>query len=160
MIPEGFLFSREEGGLLSDAERGGFVASPKEEATASITAETANGNQLKMAPTGGVTVKAAEVYMFYLGEFVLAKAGTVKAGRFYLYNPNYVNTPDNQGSSGAREFLQIVVEEPTGINDALHLMNNDQLLMDNWYDLQGRRIDSRKLPKGLYIHNGRKVVVK
>jgi hypothetical protein len=46
------------------------------------------------------------------------------------------------------------------MSDALHLMNNEQLLMDNWYDLQGRKVENHNLPKGLYIHNGRKVVVK
>ena len=29
-----------------------------------------------------------------------------------------------------------------------------------WYDLSGRRIESSKLKKGVYIHNGRKVVIK
>ena len=31
---------------------------------------------------------------------------------------------------------------------------------DVWYDLSGRKVVKDKLPKGIYIHNGRKVVVK
>lgn len=31
---------------------------------------------------------------------------------------------------------------------------------DAWFDLQGRRIDSSKLNKGLYLHNSKKVIIK
>ena len=31
---------------------------------------------------------------------------------------------------------------------------------DEWYDLQGRRLESRPTTKGLYIHHGRKVIIR
>ena len=46
-------------------------------------------------------------------------------------------------------------DETTGIRD---LMINDSE-SDVWYNLRGQRIDT-PTKKGLYIHNGRKVVVK
>ena len=59
-------------------------------------------------------------------------------------------------------------EEPTGINDA-SLMNNEQCVMSNAvYDLQGRRVADNyelctmnyALPKGVYIVKGKKIVIK
>jgi hypothetical protein len=48
-------------------------------------------------------------------------------------------------------------DETTGIQS----MSGDSSSMDNneWYDLQGRRV-SQPTKKGLYIRNGKKVVVK
>ena len=37
---------------------------------------------------------------------------------------------------------------------------NGQLTMDNYYDLQGRRIDSNSVRKGVYIVGKKKVVMK
>jgi hypothetical protein len=31
---------------------------------------------------------------------------------------------------------------------------------DAWYDMQGRKLDSKPTQKGLYIHNGKKIVIK
>ena len=55
--------------------------------------------------------------------------------------------------------------ETTGISDASHLMDNGQWIMDNkagagWYSLDGRRLSGKPTKKGLYIHNGRKVVIR
>ena len=98
--------------LLSDAEASGFVASPKDPSTPEVTAQTKNSNLLKVS-AGGETVKAAQIYMFYKGEFVLTKAGTLGEGKFYLNNPNYTDTPtnENSGSSNARGLLQFVIDD-------------------------------------------------
>jgi hypothetical protein len=32
--------------------------------------------------------------------------------------------------------------------------------MDNWYDLNGRKLQGKPTRKGVYIQNGQKVVVK
>ena len=55
--------------------------------------------------------------------------------------------------------------EATGILEAAPLNDKGQMINDKWYDLQGRlivngKLSNGKLPKGLYIHNGKKVVVK
>lgn len=148
--------------LLSASASGetGYVVEEKNESIADISESTVNSNLLKMAPEGGVPVETAQVYLFYEGEFVLTKAGTITEGKFYLHNPNYTETPADPGASPARGTLLIVEEDPTGMGDAMHLMNNGQLLNNHWYDLQGRKIENHKLSKGLYIHNGRKVIVK
>ena len=148
--------------LLSDSEASGFVVTEKNENIDDISEGTVNSNLLKMAPEEGVPVENAQVYIFYKGEFVLTKAGTIAEGKFYLYNPNYTETetPAAPAPIPSRASLMIVEEEPTGMGDVLHFMNNEQLLNNDWYDLQGRKIESHKLSKGLYIHKGRKVIVK
>ena len=148
--------------LLSASASGetGYVVEEKNESIADISESAVNSNLLKMAPEGGVPVETAQVYIFYEGEFVLTKAGTITEGKFYLHNPNYTETPADPGASPARGTLLIVEEDPTGMGDAMHFMNNEQLLNNHWYDLQGRKIENHKLSKGLYIHNGRKVIVK
>ena len=49
-------------------------------------------------------------------------------------------------------------DDATGISDALRLNDKGQMTNDNFYDLQGRKIE--KPTKGLYIHNGKKVIIK
>ncbi len=61
-------------------------------------------------------------------------------------------------SDPARELKLDFGGETTGISDAMRLMNNEQLIMNNGvYDLQGRRV--AQPTRGLYIVNGRKVLV-
>ena len=45
----------------------------------------------------------------------------------------------------------------TAINSA-SLNDNEEMINDNWYDLQGRRI-AKPTKAGLYIKNGKKMVI-
>ena len=148
--------------LLSDAEASGFVASPKDPSTSEVTAQTKNSNLLKVS-AGGETVEAAQIYLFYKGEFVLTKAGTLKEGKFYLYNPNYTDTPtnENSGSSNARGLLQFVIddEEPTGITE-FETLTTKKPETDIWYTLDGRRLSVKPSKAGIYIHQGQKEYIK
>ena len=64
----------------------------------------------------------------------------------------------NQIQIGELQLLNIE-EDPTSIN--CPQMVNDQWTMDNnqWYDLSGRQITKSRLTKGIYINNGKKVVI-
>lgn len=148
--------------LLSDDEVSGFAASPKDPSTPEVSAQTINSNQLKVS-AGGETVEAAQIYLFYKGEFVLTKAGTLKEGKFYLYNPNYTDTPtnENSGNSEARGLLQFVIEdeetETTGIYDIRSKMAD---VREDWHTLDGRTLNGKPTKPGLYIRNGRKTIIK
>ena len=148
--------------LLSDDEVAGFVASPKDPSTPEVTAQTKNSNLLKVS-AGGETVGAAQIYMFYKGEFVLTKAGTLGEGKFYLYNPNYANTSTsgNSGSSEARGTLQFIIddEEPTGITE-FETSTTKKPDTDIWYTLDGRRLSVKPTKAGIYIHQGQKEYIK
>jgi hypothetical protein len=49
--------------------------------------------------------------------------------------------------------------ELTGIADTTLLINNESIMNNDIYNLSGQKVNG-KLAKGLYIVNGRKVVVK
>ncbi len=49
---------------------------------------------------------------------------------------------------------------PTGISDATRLNNKEKIINNVWYDLQGRKLNSKPTQKGVYMHNGRKFVIK
>ena len=68
-------------------------------------------------------------------------------------------------SSGARAMTRTVVnfgdgsENTTGIYENLGF-NDRNVENEAWYSLDGRRLQGRPTAKGLYIHNGRKEVVR
>ncbi len=148
--------------LLSDDEASGFIASPKDPSTPEVTAQTKNSNLLKVS-AGGEEVEAARIYVFYKGEFVLTKAGTLGEGKFYLYNPNYANTATsgNSGGSEARGSLQFIIddEETTGITELENATTKKQDT-DIWYTLDGRRLSVKPSKAGIYIHQGQKEYIK
>ena len=151
--------------LLSDEERRITPASPKDEEILEITDGTKSSNQLKLSQ-GGETVDAAQIYMYYRGEFVLTKAGTLSAGKFYLYNPNYAASPqtvgdeeEEQGGSESRSVLRIVIEEEntTEIDDVRSKVAD---VRGDWYTLDGRRLSGKPTKSGIYIRKGQKVFIK
>jgi hypothetical protein len=149
--------------LLSNNENLiGFTISPTTESTTDITAAAEYGNLLRIAPEDGVPVKDTEAYIFYEGEFVLAKEGTIKKDYFYFYNPNYqAQSEPGCGSAPARRrSLQIVVQDTeTGIS---RIVRDEKREVQNvvWYTLDGRRLMNRPTQKGIYITNGKKVIIR
>ena len=116
------------------------------------------------------------------GFFPNTEAKTYGKNKMYLHMParllpEYAKTRLNEFSLGL-EFE----EETTGISDAEHLNDKGQMINDKRgevYDLQGRKVNAQgtmyrsaegrllptgrknaQLPKGMYIMNGKKVVVK
>jgi hypothetical protein len=73
----------------------------------------------------------------------------VKAGKAYLPVPTSIV----ESLAGAR-LTFVFEDETTGIRS----IENGEWGIDNYFDLQGRKI--AKPAKGLYIKNGKKVVVK
>ena len=66
-----------------------------------------------------------------------------------------------------RGFVLNFGDGQTGISEAAPLNDKGQMTNDNWYSLDGRRLDSvgagpvpARLRKGMYIHNGKKRVIK
>ena len=73
---------------------------------------------------------------------------SLPAGRVYL----------NGGVSAARDYLEFAFDdEATGMRDAVH-HDKVEIRTDVVYDLQGRRV--AQPGKGLYIVNGKKIVIK
>lgn len=149
--------------LLSNNENlTGFTTSPTTESTTDITAAVENSNILRIAPEDGVPVKDTEAYIFYEGEFVLAKEGTIKRDYFYLYNPNYQAQSESGGGSTPApcRSLQIVVQDTeTGVSRIVRDENREAQNVA-WFSLDGRRLKGKPTQKGIYITNGKKVIIR
>ena len=87
-------------------------------------------------------------YAFNGKQFVWVKeALPVAANKCWLEIPN---------SANAAPAMTIVFGEATGIG----VIDNGQRTSGDWYDLNGRKLEGRPTKKGVYINNGRKVVIK
>ena len=101
------------------------------------------------------------------GDFVRAAAGaSIVPFRAYLQY--------NQGASGARRVtsgeaeelpakmtVRLVSADGSSVNiGTIDTRTGEMSLNNDWYTLDGRRLSSKPAQKGLYIHDGRKVVVK
>ena len=92
-----------------------------------------------------------------VGFYTLSQEGTIAAGKAYLQLPT--ENVQNMAGPVALEFDD---EETTGIEDmeALPSDLNPQFSNSEWYTLDGQLLNGQPTQKGVYIVNGRKVVVK
>lgn len=116
---------------LTDAERG------------SNNLQYAEGN------LGISDILGGTPYILYKNEFVKA-SGTIRQNHCYLLITNPAPTRGyysiGNGNDGS-----------TAIDDTL--IDNEETTNDDWYDLQGRRIQ-KPTKAGIYIVNGKKMIVK
>lgn len=104
------------------------------------------GNKLKYVDNTPVTTTGYE-YVLYKDEFVKA-TGSIPDGKCYL---------DLTGAAPAPAPARSLGIDNDGTTDIRELrMENEE--RDEWYDLQGRRIE-QPTKAGLYIKNGKKVIV-
>ena len=102
-------------------------------------------------------MKAADYYVCNGKEFIKVRgAGTLAANMAYL---KFVTV---QQQLNAPQYINIVMggdlgEGTTGIDASLV---NSEEVNSVWYDLNGRRLQGKPSQKGIYIKNGRKVVIK
>ena len=81
-------------------------------------------------------------YFLKSGKFVYSSAGTLPANKAYLKS-------DGTGTQGAKlSFLF----------DTTSIEQVKVETSDAWYDLSGRKVNPSANVKGVYIHNGKKVV--
>ena len=91
------------------------------------------------------------IYVLKGGQFYQATSGTLKANHCYLAMPNTDSNPAparmvfGSGDGDATGIDVPVVEEENG---------------NDWYSLDGRKLQKRPTQKGVYISNGKKVVIK
>ena len=85
-----------------------------------------------------------------LGFYAVVDGSTLSAGKAYLPLPT-AQLPSN---AGARQMTMIFDDETTGIQQNISRTE----LNSDYYDLQGRRVSAPT--RGIYIVNGKKVIVK
>ena len=115
----------------------------------SAPAEATRGgaNLLQVAGSDGQKVALGEVYILHNDVFYYCQAGTIPAGHVYLTNPAPEKT---------RSAYLLGNGDTTGM-EMLRLNETDT---DVWYSLDGRRLSTMPTRKGIYIKNGKKVVIK
>lgn len=95
--------------------------------------------------------------------FYRAQAGTLGANKAYLNLDNVTTSPAKlvlfSFFDGEEDIHNGIT---TGIEDATHQIDNGQWTMDNaeWYNLNGQKLNGMPSSSGLYIVNGKKVLVK
>jgi hypothetical protein len=90
-------------------------------------------------PSGEMQIGAFRAH-FELSDGITAGVPNAKTRAFVL------NFGDEEDATG-------IVAQPT-LNSQFSILNSE------WYDLGGRRLNGKPTAKGLYIHNGRKVMIK
>ena len=116
--------------------------------TAATDGVVAGSNLLKVAPEGGKTVTIGQVYMLYNDNFYFTQAGTIPEGQVYL---------EPQSQNGTRSFYSLDGDGTTAIDSQRIVSVGGQ---SAWYSLDGRRLSTIPTRKGIYINNGKKVVIK
>ena len=121
--------------------------------TSTTTSESAEGNLLQGTSSAkAVSGISGTVYALHDNKLMKVTSGDIPAGRGYLV----VN------SDNAAPQLSMIVdgEGTTEIeNGKLKIENSDFQESDVWYDLQGRQLLQKPANKGLYIKNGKKIVI-
>ena len=135
---------------LSDTETKTFLLIPTEETADNVTAYAGFTGTLT-ATTIPASTATQTNYAFNGKQFVYVKNSIdVAANKAWLE----VGTPNSART------LTIVFDDSNATG--LKAIDNGQLIMDNddWYDLNGRKLNAAPKRKGVYIKNGKKVVVK
>lgn len=99
--------------------------------------------------------EASKLYVLYNGQFVKVTAGTkILANHCYL---NLATTAGTRGfyNIGGGEGSTGIYAAPIFEEDATETGNSK-----GWHDLQGRKLQSKPTKAGLYIFNGKKIVLK
>ncbi len=102
-------------------------------------------SEFKGVTTAG-TMTSGTNYILYNGQFVQAEGTSIAANRCYLHF---------EAATPAPVLSIVFADGTTGISVAKKAGESD-----NWYTLDGRKLDDTPAKKGLYIRNGRKVVIK
>ncbi len=124
-----------------------IVKTETQGATVNVPVTTADADDVsanKLVAGDGTTSGTAGTYYYLANDlFHLAESGTLQTGKAYLSLPS------------SAPSLGIVFDNLTGISATL--MNSEKV-KGGIYDLQGRKIMNPA--KGLYIVNGKKVIIK
>ena len=100
-----------------------------------------------------------EFYLFLSGGNFYYSKGLTKMKAFRAYFDFYdVLTSVVDGSAGAKIGLVINDGETTSLNEELRMKSEE--FGEGWYSIDGMKLNGEPKKKGIYIKDGRKVVVK
>ena len=119
-----------------------------------------NGNDLK-----GLSERtlASEVKTNYSASTIYVMGNTTKNGfGFHKYTGAYM--PANKAflalGSGSSAPLRMVIDDEEETTGVASMADGIDDMSDEWYTLDGRKLNGKPTTKGLYIVNGKKVMIK
>jgi len=156
---QGLLIHRtESGGGYADLERIGDISEYfDDQAEADKTSYSANKLVGVTTPTPITATEGEGAYEYTNlvlkdGTFYRTSGGTIKANRAYLH----VLTSSLPSTASS---LEIDFEDETYINEELRIKNEESYDRE-WYTLDGRKLSDQPTTHGIYIHNGKKIMIK
>lgn len=119
---------------------------------------------LQVAGDEGQWVDLGKAYLLYNDVFYLSQAGTVPAGGIYLPVPEekeeQSKEEDKKDAVKARLYLNFD-DDATGIKSIYDSQIYDlRFGAGAWYDLSGRKLNGAPTTKGVYINNGKKLIIR
>lgn len=125
--------------------------------TESVTLALADST-IKMVPAFQSIGRASDVWAINVGETRdHYLEGSVFERDYREVRPFEAYTVHTSDGSAPRFVPIQEIGSTTGIEDVRGLMSNGR--GDKWYDLNGRRLQQKPTQKGVYMNNGRKVVI-
>ena len=117
--------------------------------TAPTTSETkGGGGLLKVAPEGGQDVKLGDAYILYNDVFYYSQAGTIPEGKVYLTATEEMRT---RGSYSLHDNGTTAIDS---------VYNNKVETPTPWYGLDGHQYTTMPTRKGIYIKDGKKMILR
>lgn len=98
-----------------------------------------------------------------IGSFRRFDYGTCAAFRCYLLAPESSGARGVSKAGSLPETLKVRLVKTDGTTTAIGTLDTrtgEVEFGDDWYDLNGRRLDVKPTAKGVYINNGKKIVIK
>lgn len=112
-------------------------------------------NELTMTGDGTVTYSSDNATVATVdsktGEVTITGIGEAKITATVADGTNYTY------STKTAHYMLTVTADPTGI-DSISIASDD--MNATWYDLKGRKLQGKPAPKGVYLRNGKTVVIK
>ena len=111
--------------------------------------EEKSANMLRVG-SPEVQPTAFEDFVFIDGMFLMMGGGTLPTGMVFLdLNPDQAANTRGSLTIGGDDGTSGIVE-----------VKKEESRIEGWFTLDGRRLSTAPVRKGIYIHNGRKVMIK
>ena len=130
--------------------------------------------EFKSVLISNVTANVSTDYVNFVGCYSPVGIYTAEKTNLYLGADNTLYFPAADRKIGAfRAYFKLNLKDPgevkafvldfnednaTSLNEELRIKNEESAAAQEWYDLSGRKMPNGKLPKGIYIQNGRKIL--
>ena len=107
------------------------------------------------ATTIGATDGDKTNFVLSNGAFHPTSGGTLGANKAYLQ----ILTTEWNAIKGSTSRLELCFDDETALSEELRVKSEEFATATGWYSLDGRKLSDEPTQKGIYIHNGKKVVL-